>query len=60
MENVKLRYINLRLISKDFFSMEKMFKNKMVNRHKCKSCGEVETYGTYYGNVERQKNLESI
>ena len=42
--NVKLRHIYFRLIHKDFFTMEKMFKYKMVNNNKCKRCGEVETY----------------
>jgi hypothetical protein len=43
-KNVKLRHIYFRLISKDFFTMEKMFKYKMVNNNKCKRCEEVETY----------------
>jgi hypothetical protein len=43
-KNVKLRHIYFRLISKDFFTMEKMFKYKMVDSDKCKRCGEVETY----------------
>ena len=43
-KNVKLRHIYFRLISKDFFTMEKMYKYKMVNNNKCKRCEEVETY----------------
>ena len=43
-KNVKLRHLYFRLISKDFFTMEKMFKYKMVDSDKCKRCGEVETY----------------
>jgi hypothetical protein len=44
-KNVKLRHIiYFRLISKDFFTMEKMFKYKMVNNNKCIRCAEVETY----------------
>ena len=43
-KNVKLRHIYFRLISKDFFTMEKMFKYKMVNNNKCTRCAEVETY----------------
>ena len=43
-KNVKLRHIYFRLISKDFFTMEKMFKYKMVNCNKCKRCGNIETY----------------
>ena len=43
-KNVKLRHIYFRLISKDFFTMEKMFKYKMVNNNKCKRCGELESY----------------
>ena len=43
-KNVKLRHIYLRLISKEYFTMEKMFKYKMVDNNKCKRCGEVETY----------------
>ena len=43
-KNVKLRYIYFRLVSKDFFTMEKMLKYKMVNSDKCSRCGEVESY----------------
>ena len=43
-KNVKLRHIYFRLIHKDFFTMEKMLKYKMVNDNKCKRCGEVESY----------------
>jgi hypothetical protein len=43
-KNVKLRHIYFRLISKDFFTMEKMFKYKTFDNNKCKRCGEIETY----------------
>ena len=43
-KNVKLRHTYFRLIHKDFFTMEKMLKYKMVNDNRCKRCGEVETY----------------
>ena len=43
-KNVKLRHIYFRLISKDFFTREKMFKYKMIDNNKCKRCGEVESY----------------
>ena len=38
-KNVKLRHIYFRLISKDFFTREKMFKYKMIDNNKCKRCG---------------------
>ena len=41
---MKLRHIYFRLISKDFYTMEKMFKYKMVNNNKCIRCGAIETY----------------
>jgi hypothetical protein len=44
MKNVKQRRIYFRLISKDFFTREKMLKYKMVSNNKCKRCEEVETY----------------
>jgi hypothetical protein len=43
-KNVKLRHIYYRLISRDFFTMEKMFKYKMVINNRCKRCEEIETY----------------
>ena len=43
-KNVKLRHIYFRLIHKDFFTMEKMYKYKMVNNNKCMRCGEAESY----------------
>jgi hypothetical protein len=35
-KNVKLRHIYFSLISKDFFTVEKMFRYKMVDYGKCK------------------------
>jgi hypothetical protein len=43
-KNVKLRNIHFRYVPKDFFTMEKMFKYKMVNSDKCSRCGDVESY----------------
>ena len=43
-KNIKLRHIFFRLISKDFFTMDRMYKRNMVNDNKCSRCGEVETY----------------
>ena len=43
-KNVKLGHIYFRLVSKDFFTMEKMFKYNMVNSDKCNRCGEVQSY----------------
>jgi hypothetical protein len=40
-KNAKLRHIYFRLISKDFFTMEKMFKYKMVTNNGCKRCQEI-------------------
>jgi hypothetical protein len=55
-KNVKLRHIYFRLISKDFYTIERMYKYKMVNNNKCKRCEEIEDYkNTLYENVERQK-----
>jgi hypothetical protein len=58
-KNVKLRHIYSRLISKDFFTMERMFKYKMVENNTCKRCGEVETYKNLLWECrEVKKNLE--
>ena len=43
-KNVKLRHIFYRLVSRDFFTKEKMFKYKMCDNNLCNRCGEVETY----------------
>jgi hypothetical protein len=43
-KNVKLRHIYFRLISKDFYTMDKMFRYKMVNNNNCKRCDEVEDF----------------
>jgi len=43
-KNAKLRNIFFRLIHKDFFSHEKMFKFKMVESPNCPRCGMVETF----------------
>jgi hypothetical protein len=43
-KNVKLRHIYFRIVSKDFFTMEKLFKYKMVSSDKCSRCGEVKSY----------------
>jgi hypothetical protein len=56
-KNVKLRHIYFRLISKDFFTMEKMFKYKMVNSDKCKRCGNVENYKHLLWECREVKNI---
>ena len=43
-KNVKLRHIYYRLISKDFFTREKMLKYKMVTSDRCLRCNQKETY----------------
>jgi hypothetical protein len=42
--NVHLRNIFYRLISKDFFTGERMLRFKMVDNDRCKQCNEVETF----------------
>jgi hypothetical protein len=56
-KNVKLRHIYFRLTTKDFFTMEKMFKYKMVDNNKCKRCGEVETYKHLLWECREAKNI---
>jgi hypothetical protein len=43
-KNAQLRHIYFRLISKDFLTMEKLFKCQMVNNNKFGRCGEVQLY----------------
>ena len=43
-KNVKLRHIYFRLISRDFFTMEKMLKYKMVSSDKCQRCNGKEIF----------------
>jgi hypothetical protein len=56
-KNVKLRHIYFRLISKDFFTMEKMFKYRMVNSNKCMRCDEIETYKHLIWECEEAKRI---
>ena len=43
-KNVKRRQILYRLISKDFYTKERMFRFKMSRDNECSRCGEIETY----------------
>ena len=43
-KNVKLRQINYKFISRDFFTMEKMLKYKMVRSDKYQRCNGKETF----------------
>ena len=55
-KNVKLRHIFYRLVSRDFFTKEKMFKYKMCDNNLCVRCGEVETYKhLLWGCIESRK-----
>ena len=56
-KNVKLRQIQFRLLSKDFFTMEKMFKYKMVATDKCQRCNEKETYKHLLWDCEETKKI---
>jgi hypothetical protein len=60
-KNVKLRHIYFRLISKDFFTMEKMHKYKMTNDNKCTRCQEIESYRhLIWECTEVKKNMEHV
>ena len=43
-KNVKLRHIYLRLVSRDFYTKERILRFRMSRTDDCKRCGEVETY----------------
>ena len=43
-KNVKLRHVHLRLVSRDFYTKERMFRFRMSRTDECERCGEVETY----------------
>ena len=43
-KNVKLRHMYLRLVSRDFYTKERMLRFRMSRTDDCEMCGEVETY----------------
>ena len=43
-KNVKLRHMYLRLVSRDFYIKERMFRFRTSITDDCERCGEVETY----------------
>ena len=43
-KNVKLRNIYFRLVSRDFYTKERMFRFRMSLSDQCERCGAVETY----------------
>ena len=43
-KNIKLRHIYYRLITRDFYTKERMFRFRMSRDDECERCGEVETY----------------
>jgi hypothetical protein len=43
-KNVKLRHIYFRLVSRDFYTKERMLKFNMSRDNECERCGRVETY----------------
>ena len=43
-KNVKLRHIYFRLVSRDFYTKERMLRFGMSRSDQCERCGEVETY----------------
>ena len=43
-KNVKLRHIYFRLVSRDFYTKERMFRFRMSLNDQCERCGAVETY----------------
>ena len=56
-KNVKLRHIYYRLISRDFFTMEKMLKYKMTATDRCQRCNEKETYKHLLWECEETKKV---
>ena len=43
-KNVKLRHIYYRLITRDFYTKERILRFRMSRDDECERCGEVETY----------------
>ena len=43
-KNVKLRHMYLRLVSRNFYTKERMLRFRMSRTDDCERCGEVETY----------------
>jgi hypothetical protein len=43
-KNVKLRHIFFRLLNKDFYSKDRMFRFKMIDNETCDRCGQTETF----------------
>ena len=44
-QNIKLRHIYFRLLARDFYTKERMFKFGMCDNDKCNRCGLKETFG---------------
>ena len=43
-KNIRLRHIYFRLVSRDFYTKERMLRFRMSRSDECERCGEVETY----------------
>ena len=43
-KNVKLRHIYYRLVSRDFYTKERMFRFGMSRDNECMRCGNIETF----------------
>ena len=51
-----LRHIYFRLISRDFYTKERMFRFRMSRDDECSRCGEIETFRhMFWGCVESQR-----
>ena len=43
-KNIKLRNVYFRLVSRDFYTKERMLRFGMSRDDRCERCGEIETY----------------
>jgi hypothetical protein len=55
--NAKLRNIYFRLIHRDFFTHERMFKFKMVNSPNCPRCGMIESFNHLLWECHESKQI---
>ena len=56
-KNIKLRHIYFRLISRDFYTKERMLRFRMSRDDECSRCGEVETYKHLFWECRESKRV---
>ena len=56
-KNVKLRHTYFRLVSRDFYTKDRMFRFGMSRNDQCERCGEVETYKHLFWECDESRRV---